>query len=40
MIPLRKDRLLKISLCPNPKGWLIFSDFPLGIQGKKSLKIL
>ncbi|MBI5217760.1 MAG: PQQ-binding-like beta-propeller repeat protein [Bacteroidia bacterium] len=27
-------------LCPNPKGRLIFSDFPLGIKGKKSLKSL
>lgn len=23
-----------------PKGWLIFNDFPLGIKGKKSLKII
>ena len=40
--PLRKDRFMKISFCPYPPagGWLIFSDFPLGIQGKKSLKIL
>jgi hypothetical protein len=26
-------------LCPNPKERDVFSDFPLGIKGKKSLKL-
>ena len=47
MIELRKVFLENQLLPPpntrrasQPKGWLIFNDFPFGIKGKKSLKIM
>jgi len=35
----RKHLFLKISFYPNPKGWLIFNGFPLGMKVKMPLKI-